>query len=95
MPSKTDNQHVNNAKSRPVLYLGRDQACPVPRGGGRSIIYLQLGKSVTLDQYLEHHCEEKDHDDLQAELMNEERSFSVQAPNSICSRGGKTGPEMD
>ena len=83
--------------------LNPDQSCiwaeirpaQCPGGGGRSIIYLQLGKSVTLDQYLEHHCEEKDHDDLQTELMNEERSFSVQAPNSICSRGGKTGPEMD
>ena len=36
MLNKMDNQRVNNAKSGPVLYLVRDQACP----GGHSIIYL-------------------------------------------------------
>ena len=55
MLNKMDNQRVNNAKSGPVLYLVRDQACP----GGHSIIYLHQWQSLT---HHHQHSEEKDQD---------------------------------
>ena len=80
MLNKMDNQRVNNAKSGPVLYLVRDQACP----GGHSIIYLHQWQSLTHH----HHHQEKDQNKEHHDGDRDGSRAKCQAGiGSICSWG--------
>ena len=82
MLNKMDNQRVNNAKSGPVLYLVRDQACP----GGHSIIYLHQWQSLT---HHHQHSEEKDQDQEMA------LGPGAKQASGVFVREAQNGPEMD